>query len=89
MEIYRPRFGWGFFTQSSMQIKNGRGEEIWTPDFLVPNQARYQAALLPDSLNDAKRIAQRAQRYQNIKIQDSVWIVQTSLLTHSPVPDAR
>ena len=31
-------------------IKYGRGEEIWTPDFLVPNQARYQAALLPDSL---------------------------------------
>ena len=30
---------------------NGRGEEIWTPDFLVPNQARYQAALLPDNLN--------------------------------------
>ena len=27
--------------------KNGRGEEIWTPDLLVPNQARYQAALLP------------------------------------------
>ena len=27
---------------------HGRGERIWTPDILVPNQARYQAALHPE-----------------------------------------
>ncbi len=27
---------------------NGRGGEIRTPDPLVPNQLRYQAALRPD-----------------------------------------
>ena len=27
--------------------RTGRGGEIWTPDILVPNQARYQATLHP------------------------------------------
>ena len=31
--------------------KNGRGGEIRTPDPLVPNQMRYQAALRPELQN--------------------------------------
>ena len=31
----------------NLQI-NGRGEEIRTPDILLPKQARYQTALHPD-----------------------------------------
>ena len=34
---------------------NGRGREIRTPDILVPNQARYQTALYPDSLPQTLR----------------------------------
>ena len=30
------------------KLKNGRGDRIRTCDPLVPNQMRYQAALLPD-----------------------------------------
>ena len=28
--------------------KTGRGGEIWTPDILLPKQARYQATLHPE-----------------------------------------
>ena len=27
---------------------NGRGGEIWTPDILLPKQARYRTALHPE-----------------------------------------
>ena len=30
----------------------GRGREIWTPDILLPKQARYQTALYPDRLKE-------------------------------------
>lgn len=33
---------------SSFRVKNGRGDRIRTYDPLVPNQMRYQTALLPD-----------------------------------------
>ena len=33
----------------------GRGEVIWTPDLLVPNQTRYQTALRPDGANEGTR----------------------------------
>ena len=33
---------------NAISLKNGRGGEIRTPDPLVPNQMRYQAALHPD-----------------------------------------
>ena len=32
------------------RASNGRGDRIRTCDILVPNQARYQAALLPEAL---------------------------------------
>ena len=35
---------------------NGRGKGIWTPDFLDPNQTRYQAALCPDSNKPKKHL---------------------------------
>ena len=31
--------------------RNGRGVEIRTPDLLRPRQARYQAALRPDTMH--------------------------------------
>ena len=34
----------------STRLNNGRGREIRTPDPLVPNQMRYQAALCPDNV---------------------------------------
>ncbi len=35
--------------------RNGRGREIRTPDILVPNQARYQTALYPDSFQRTRK----------------------------------
>lgn len=42
-----------------LKIKFFRGGEIRTPDFFVPNEARYRAALHPDlKRNNFKRVVQ-------------------------------
>ena len=38
----------GYTRRKVVFLKNGRGDRIRTCDPLVPNQMRYQAALLPD-----------------------------------------
>jgi hypothetical protein len=37
-------------------LKNGRGDRIRTYDILVPNQARYRAALRPDGQTSELRL---------------------------------
>ena len=44
--IYREVFY--FFNLAEKLCECGRGREIRTPDLLVPNQLRYQAALCPE-----------------------------------------
>ena len=48
--------------QTVLDYFNGRGGGIRTPDPLVPNQMRYQAALRPDSAHYPTRTDQRSTR---------------------------
>ena len=49
MPAFAKGFGAAAFASSlRFEAKAGRGERIWTSDFLLPKQARFQAAPRPD-----------------------------------------
>ena len=46
----------------SLKVRNGRGDRIRTCDPLVPNQMRYQTALLPDEKRTIEKTGKNVKR---------------------------
>ena len=56
--------------------KHGRGEEIRTPDILLPKQARYQTALHPEE----KRMIHDSEEKCQIVTEKKFWKIKRAIL---------